>query len=85
MFSFIKLVFIVLLSFSESLATKCLFLNEEPCMVRPTIINISPVELKYYPFMISLSTCAGSCNVLSPNVCVPKEAKEKNVKAFIIW
>ena len=85
MFSFIKQVFIVLLSFSESLATKCLLLNEEPCMLRPTHINISPVQLKYYPFMISLNTCAGSCIVLSPNVCVPKETKEKNVKAFIIW
>ena len=29
MFSLTK-VFIVLLSFSESLATKCLFLNDEP-------------------------------------------------------
>ena len=53
--------------------------------VRPAPINISPVQLKYYPFMISLNTCAGSYNVLSPNVCVPKETKEKNVKAFIIW
>ena len=33
MFSVIKQVFIVLLSFSESLATKGLFLNDEPCMV----------------------------------------------------
>ena len=36
MFSLIEQVFIVLLSFSDSLArdrTKCLFLNDEPCMV----------------------------------------------------
>ena len=42
MFKLIKQVFIVLLSFIESLArdqTKCLFLNEEPCMVRPTLID----------------------------------------------
>ena len=58
MFSFIKQVFIVLLSFSKSLAAKCLFLNGEPCMVKPTLVNMSPVELKYYPFMISLNTCA---------------------------
>ena len=32
-------LFIVLLSFSESLATKCLFLNDEPCIVRPTVIE----------------------------------------------
>ena len=39
MFSLIKQVFIVLLSFSSSLATKCLSLNEEPCMVRATLID----------------------------------------------
>ena len=35
---------IVLLRFSESLArdqTKYLFLNDEPCMVRPTVIDLS--------------------------------------------
>ena len=39
MFSLIKQMFIVS-SFSESLATKCLFLSDEPCMVRPTLIRI---------------------------------------------
>ena len=53
-------------------------------MVKPTLVNMSPVELKYYPFIISLNKCAKCFNVLSPNVCVPKETKEKNVKAFII-
>ena len=58
-------LFIVLLSFSSSLATKCLFLNDEPCMVRPTLIDMNPVELNYYPFMISLNKCIGSYNVIS--------------------
>ena len=53
-------------------------------MVRPTIIDMNPVELKYYPFMISLNKCAGSCNVLSKKICVPKETKYINVKAFNI-
>ena len=66
MFSLIKQVFIVLLSFSVSLATKCMFLNDESCMVRPTLIDMNPVELKYYPFMISINKSTGSCNVLSP-------------------
>ena len=51
-------------------------------MVRPTLINMNPVELKYYPFMMSLNKCTGSCNVLSPKICVPKETKDINVKAF---
>ena len=75
-------LFTLLLSFSESLAAKCLFLNNEPYMVRPTLVELSPVELKYYLFMISLGKCRGSCNVLSPEMCVPREAEDINVKAF---
>ena len=57
MFSLIEDTFIVLLSFSDSLArdqTKCLFLNDETCMVRPSLNDLNPVEVKYYRFMISL-------------------------------
>ena len=32
--------------------------------------------------MISLKKCTGSCNALSPKMCVPKETKDVNVKAF---
>ena len=80
----------VLLSFHESLAciakvcdwAICLFLNDEPWMVRPTFLDLNPVELKYYPFMISLDNFTGSCNVVSPKICVPEETKNTNVKAF---
>ena len=54
MFTLIKQVFIVLLSCSSSLATKYLSLNNEPCLTRPTLIDDIPVQLNYYPFMISL-------------------------------
>ena len=84
MFSLIKQIFIVLLSFSSSLATKCLSFNNEPCMVRPTLVDLNPVALKYYPFMINLDKCSESCNVLSPKICVPKETKDINVKVFNI-
>ena len=60
---------IVLLNFSKTLATKCLFLNDEPYMVRPTLFDLNPVELRYYPFIISLDKCAGNFNVLSPKIC----------------
>ena len=73
MFNLIKQVFIVLLSFSSSLAqdqTKCLFLNDELCMVRPTVIVLNPVELKYHPFMVSLDKYSRCYNVLSPKICV---------------
>ena len=32
--------------------------------------------------MISLNNCVGSCRVLSPEICVLKETKGINVKAF---
>ena len=51
-------------------------------IVRPALIGTNPVDLKYYPFMISLNKCTGSCNVLSPKICVPKETKDINVKVF---
>ena len=82
MSSRIKQVFIVLLSFSESLVTKCVSLKDEPCMVRLTLIDLNPVVLRYYPFMIILSKCTGSCNVLFPKICVPKKTKDINVKVF---
>ena len=53
-------------------------------MVRPTLIDMHSVELKYHPFMVSLNKCTGSCNVLSPKICVPKEAKDIYVEAFNI-
>ena len=68
MFRLIKQKVIVLLNFCESLVrdrTKCLFLIDEKCMVRPTLIDLNPVELKYYPFMISSDKCHGSFNILS--------------------
>ena len=48
------------------------------------LYDSNPFELKYYPFTISLNKCTGSCNVLSLKLCVPKETKGINVKAFNI-
>ena len=84
MFSFIKQVFIVLSSFSEYLAIKYMSLYDEPCMVWPTFYNLNPVELKYYPFMVSLDKCNGSCNMLSQKIRLPKKQKTKMLK-YLIW
>ena len=73
--------FIVLLNSLARAAdlTKCLFWNHEPCMVRPAIIDINPVEHRFYPFMIRLNKPTESWNVLSPKIGVPKETKHINV------
>ena len=81
MFSLIKQVFIILLSFSNSLTTKCV-IKWWTRMIKPTLIDLNPVELKYYPFMISLDKCSGSFHALSPKICTPKKAKDLSVKVF---
>ena len=78
MFRLIKQVFIVLLSFSRSLATKCVSFNNEPCMIRPTLVDLNRVDLKYYPFIISLDKRTGSCKSVdetSTRICVPVKQK----------
>ena len=59
------------------LLNKCLSLNNEPCMARPTLIDLDPVELKHHLFMISLYKCSGCCNVLSQKIRVSKKKKKK--------
>ena len=46
------------------------------------IIDMNPVDLKYYPFMLSLNKCTEICKVLSPKLYVPKETKHIHVKVF---
>ena len=85
MFRLIKQVFIALLNFSRSLATKCVSLINEPCMTRPTLIDLYPAELNYYPVMISLDTRNEICNAiddLSTKICVPSKTKDVSIKVF---
>ena len=51
-FALIKWVFIGLLKFSKTLATKCASLNNESYMIGPTLIDLNTIEVNYYPFMI---------------------------------
>ena len=88
MFSLIiKQVFIVSLNFNISLTTACLSLSDEPCMVRATLIDLSPIELKHSSLMVSQDIRSGSCNSgndLSTKMCVPSETEDRNVNAFNI-
>ena len=43
---------IVLLSFIESLATKCVSLNNESCFVALTVTDLNPNGLCYYPILL---------------------------------
>ena len=73
-------MFIVLLSFIGSLATKCMSLNNEQCKTRLFLIVSKTVELKYYLFMITLDKCIGSCNSfgkISDSIIQNKKCKFK--------
>ena len=89
----IKQVFIALLSFSGSLAgianvsnlTTCISLNNQPCMTRPTLIDLNRDEYNQrwycYTFMTNLDRCHGSCNSFNDSYVrmhVPNETKNKN-------
>ena len=80
-------MFIVSLNFNISLTTACLSLSDEPCMVRATLIDLNPIELKYSSLMVSQDKCSGSCNSgndLSTKIGVPSEIEDRNVNAFNI-
>ena len=76
-------MFIVLLSFSRSLAIKSVSLKNKPCITRPTLVDLNPVELNYFPLMISLDKSNENCNAaddLSAKIWIRSEAKGVNVK-----
>lgn len=43
-------------------ATKSVSINNQQCMVKPTLIDLNLDELHYYTFMISMQNCDESCN-----------------------
>ena len=78
-------MFLALLTVGKSLATKCVSSSNEPCMVRPILTHLNLVELNYYPFIISLDKCNGSCNAaddLSKKIYVPSWSKDVNNKSI---
>ena len=57
-------------------------LNNDPCIISLTLIDLNSIELNYYPFTISIDKCSGSFNVVddvSTKICVPSETKYENV------
>ena len=66
--------------------TKCVLLSNQKCMNQPTLINLHPneysQEFHYYPFVVKLDRCIGSCNILndlSKKVCVPNKTEDLNL------
>ena len=69
--------------------TKCVSVNTQKCKTRPTLINFHPneynQELHYYPFVVKLGKCVGSCNTLNDlynRACVSNKTEDLNAHVF---
>ena len=64
---------------------KCVSMNNQECKIRSEIININSNEPLFYPYIILLNKCSGSCNNINDpfsKLCVFDVAKNINVKSF---
>ena len=60
-------------------------MNNQPCIVGPTLADLNPNELHYYPCIISLDSCGGSYNTLEDlfsRICVSNKTEGVNLKVF---
>lgn len=55
---------LLLLGFGVSLAVKCISMNNQSCLVRPTHIDLTPDEHCYYLFVTSLDKFDGNYNTV---------------------
>ena len=67
----------------------CVSLKNKKCMTRPPLINLNPneysQELHYYPFVVKLDRCVGSCNTIndsSNKICVPNKTEDLKISVF---
>ena len=60
-------------------------MNNQPCKIRPEIINVNSNEPVFYPFSIKTSKCSGRWNSINDpyaKICIPDAVKNLNVKVF---
>ena len=81
-FRFFKQLFITLLCYGRSLAKKCIFLDNLPCMMRTTLIDLNLdglfQGLHHYLFMVSLDRCDRNYNTINDTydrICVSNKQK----------
>ena len=69
--------------------TTCVSLNNQRCMIQPTLNNLHHndyfKEFHYYPFSVKQDRYFGSCNTLidlSNKLCIPNNAEDLNLSVF---
>ena len=84
MFRAIKQVFTALLRFSSTLATKCMSLNNQPCITRPTLIDLNTDECNQ-GLRHQFNRFDGSCKTLddpSGRTCVSDRTEHENLNVY---
>ena len=62
-------------------------MNNWQYMVRQMLLNLNLDGLQYYPFIISIDRCNGSCNIVEDllcKICVYNKIEDVNLKVFNI-
>ena len=100
MYGLIRKTFIVLLCLVNHQVTwfitvavlnsiKCISLKNQLFITRPTLVDLNPDEYNqgfcWYPFLVSLDRCKGSCNTLddlSSKIGISNITEDVNVHVF---
>ena len=60
-------------------------INNQKCIVRPTLIDFNLDELYYYKFSVGMNRCDGSCNTVKDlfgRTCASNKIEDVNLKLF---
>ena len=71
----------------ELLSIKCVSVNNQQYIVRPTLINLNPDELHYYPFIVSINRFNGSVNSVNypfHRIWVTKDRRHQSESIYMI-
>ena len=68
--------------FGELFATKCVFLNNQPCITGLTLINLNPSKLSFYLFAVSVDRSCNTVDDLFDRIYLPIKTKNLNMKVF---
>ena len=90
MFGFIKKCFFAAIKFinfnlSSVNSLECISMNNQECKIRTEIISLKNNEPIFYPYIIKINRCKGSCHTINDpyaKICVPDQIKDTNVKVF---
>ena len=60
-------------------ALECILMNNQECILRPDIVDISSNNPIFYTFSVKINRCSGNCNNINDpyaRICVPNTVKK---------